>query len=124
MIKALITVLITLAALRLHAQEIMGTISDEKREPVMNASIMAYQGGTLKGSTVTDFDGKYVVKPLDTGIYYVLFTYPGYDSVLITDIPVKKGSIIINAGLTRYIEMRKCTLIKYRNPLISKPTGR
>lgn len=49
---------------------ISGTVVDSKKEPIINAAVEVRQGGTLKGGTVTDYDGNYVVKPLNPGQDY------------------------------------------------------
>lgn len=49
---------------------ISGTVVDSKKEPIINAAVEVRQGGTLKGGTVTDYDGNYIIKPLNPGQDY------------------------------------------------------
>lgn len=72
------------------AQEIAGTIVDDKKEPVINAAVQVFSGGILKGGTTSDMDGKYVVKPLEPGTYNMIVIYLG-DSVEVTGIVVTPG---------------------------------
>src|SRR5690606_19089919 len=53
---------------------IYGRIVDENGEPFFGANVQVSQGGILKGGAQTDFDGNYIVKPLDQGQYDVLIT--------------------------------------------------
>lgn len=50
--------------------EIHGKIVDESKEPLAQATIKVYSLGNLIG-TYTDFDGRYVLKPLEPGIYNI-----------------------------------------------------
>ncbi len=68
--------------------ELRGQVIDDKKEPMINATVMVFQNGTEKGGTVTDYDGNYVIKPLDPGTYDVMVLYAGYDSIKITGVPV------------------------------------
>ncbi len=73
------------------AQEILGTVLDEKKEPVINASVRVMQGGILRAGTVTDYDGKYSAKPLDPGLYDVTVSYAGKKTQTITGVVVAPG---------------------------------
>lgn len=73
------------------AGELRGQVLDEKKEPMINATIQAYHDGILKGGIVTDYDGNYIIKPLDAGTYDLVVLYAGYDSVKITGIPLISG---------------------------------
>ena len=65
----------------LLAQGIRGQVVDEKKEPILNVMLPVYQDGILKGGSITDIDGYYVIKPLQQGKYSLLVIYPGYDSL-------------------------------------------
>ncbi len=109
------------------AQEILGVITDKKRgEPLVNASVSVRQGGILKGGAVTDFDGKYSVKPLDPGLYEVTISYIGYPTQVRTGVIVSPGE---KTGLD--IKMTpdespdskttlKVVTITYKKPLVDK----
>ncbi|GAA4463336.1 hypothetical protein GCM10023093_11550 [Nemorincola caseinilytica] len=58
--------------------QIVGTIMDEKNQPMAGAVVMVIKGGVTKGGAATDFDGNYMVRPLDPGIYTVEVQYAGY----------------------------------------------
>jgi len=56
--------------------EIHGKIIDESETPLAYATIKVYSGGKLIG-THSDFDGKYVLKPLEAGSYNLEISYVG-----------------------------------------------
>ena len=73
------------------AQEIAGHVLDDKKEPLPSAVVQVYQGGTLRGGAATDYDGNYVIKPLEPGSYSILVIYNGYDSILTNGVNVTPG---------------------------------
>ncbi len=92
------------------AQVIAGHVTDEKREPIVGASVQVLQKSILKGNTNTDIDGNYILTLRDTGYYDVLATYRGYDSLLITGVLVTHDTTIQNFDLSRNTG--------YREPII------
>ncbi len=71
------------------AQEILGDITDpKKKEPIINAKVVALQGGIQKGITITDIDGHYSIKPLEPGTYDIIVTHPEYKQKTLTGIAV------------------------------------
>lgn len=104
------------------AQEIAGTVVDEKKEPLPSAVVQVYQGNVLKGGTVTDYDGNYSIKPLQPGTYDVLTLFSGYDSVMVVNVVVKpyeKKSI--NVTMKLHVTALKCvTVTAYKIPIIEQ----
>ncbi len=102
------------------AQEILGTITDSTREPIIYASVAVTQGGILKGGTITDIDGKYSVKPLEPGYYDVTVSYQSYKTTTILKVIVSPGERTrLNFILKRAAKGDTSTLIsKYKRPLI------
>ncbi len=104
------------------AQEISGRVVDDKKEPIINAAVQVYQGGSLKGAMITDFDGNYVVKPLDPGKYTVMVMYLGYDSVEISDVVVSPHgttNLNINMKPPKSKELVGVTKIAYKKPIVN-----
>ncbi|MFH2048541.1 MAG: carboxypeptidase regulatory-like domain-containing protein, partial [bacterium] len=66
--------------------KIMGTITDDKGEPVIGASVQVI--GTNRGDQ-TDFDGKYVITQLEPGVYSIKITHLEFNTVEISEIQVK-----------------------------------
>ena len=109
--------------------EIHGVVTDKKKEPLVNASVLIKQNGIMKAAAVTDFDGNYSIKGLDSGYYDVTVSYVGYNTATTTRVPV--------AGLTKFnvlmesggkimgerviITGRPALLNKYRHSYIIRP---
>ena len=104
------------------AQGIAGTVLDDKKEPLINAVVQVYQGGILKGGVVTDFDGKYVVKPLDPGYYDVLALFAGFDSLKITRVLVSgDNNTTQNFKMERKTsELGQVIIRSYKKPLVNQ----
>ena len=66
--------------------KILGTITDDKGEPVIGASVQVI--GTNRGAQ-TDFDGKYVITQLEPGVYSIKITHLEFNTVEISEIQVK-----------------------------------
>lgn len=98
---------------------ISGKIVDERREPAINAFVNVFQGGILKGSAVTDYDGNYSVKPLDTGSYNLVITYQGgYDTLRISGVGVTQDTAaIVNGTLKRQIEIIERQYVRLGGPM-------
>jgi len=78
---------------------IFGIVLDEKKETMLNAVVQVYLNGVLKGGTVTDFEGKYSIKQLQSGIYNVMVVYLGYDSLDIRNVSISQNMAIVNCQL-------------------------
>lgn len=124
--RYLLTLAILLAYIGANAQEILGTVTDKKKEPITNASVSVKQGGILKGGTLTDIDGKYSIKPLDPGYYDVTVSYLGYQTTTITRVVVTANE---KTGLNFTLDQDsddgskslKCVVIKsYKKPLVDR----
>jgi Carboxypeptidase regulatory-like domain len=103
------------------AQEISGTVVDDKKQPLINASVAAYQGGALKNGTVTDYDGKFVIKPLDPGSYTVFVISMGFDTLRFDNVLVSSGTTPLMAQMAKPqgISITGVTVIGYTKPLVS-----
>ncbi len=97
-----------------QAQGIAGMVVDEKKEPAVNATVQAFQNGVLRGGTITDYDDKYVIKPLDAGYYdLVVFCYK-YDTVFILKVPVASNYYTTcSASITRSSETPGALTVLY-----------
>ncbi|MCD6010586.1 MAG: Carboxypeptidase regulatory-like domain [Flavipsychrobacter sp.] len=78
-----------------YGQGIKGQVVNKKKDPLINADVIVYQNGVLKGKTITDYDGKYTIKPLDTGCYNILVSYIGCDTGKTTGILVVPNQMTI-----------------------------
>ncbi len=109
--------------------EIRGVVTDNKKEPLVNASVLIKQNGIMKAAAVTDFDGNYSIKGLDSGYYDVTVSYLGYKTATTTRVPVSgltKFNVLMESGSRTYlggpiITGRPALLNKYRDSYIIKP---
>ncbi|MFW6019112.1 MAG: TonB-dependent receptor domain-containing protein [Bacteroidales bacterium] len=100
-----------------------GKVTDkETGEPVPFANIIVESGGSQKGGTTTDYDGKYTIKPLEPGEYDVKATYVGFK-------PLQINGVEINSDKVRFLdiemqptsqELEEFTVVDYKVPLINK----
>ena len=80
------------------------------------------QNGILKGGGLTDFDGNYSVKPLDTGSYEVTCSYMGYQTKTVKEVIVTPGAktqlnvVLIPSGKCKLHEV----IVNYKKPLVDK----
>lgn len=126
--KHTITLLLVLMAMASTAQEIRGRIIDETKQGIINAGVMVFQNKILKGGNVTDYDGNYVIKPLESGTYDLLVTYIGYDSLWVLGVPVSPdGSTTINKEMKKTKTgklMKEIVVTAYKMPIISDNPGK
>lgn len=100
------------------AQEILGTVTDKLKEPLINVSIFVRQGGIIKGGDITDFDGKYSIKPLEPGFYDVTMSLLGYKTITYTNVLVSSGE---KTGLNCILDTLHSTdefRVQWKKPII------
>ena len=116
--RKVITLLSALISFHSMAQEIAGRVLDEKKEPVTSAVIQVFTGGILKGGTVTDYDGNYLIKPLEPGYYDVLVIYSGYDSIFTNKVLVSSDKrTSVNFCMSKINSRPKIIISDYKKPL-------
>lgn len=118
----LLLVLTGLSVAAFAQGEIAGKVLDDKKEPLISATVQVYQGGILKGGNVTDYDGIYSIKPLEPGYYDVLVTFTGYDSTMVTRVVVQpSGRTTQNFTMSRASkELTTITIKAYKKPLVDQ----
>ena len=98
-----------------------GNIMDDKKEPLPSAVVQVFQNGVLKGGAATDYDGNYIIKPLNAGEYDVIVLYNGYDSLKIDNIVIVPDQTTTqNFQMKRYSgsQLRTITVVMgYKRPL-------
>ncbi len=106
-----------------YAQGISGRVFDEKKEPMVNAVVQIFSsGGVSVGGNVTDFDGNYLIKPLEPGYYNVLVRYSGYDSMVITGVVVHNGAVTtlnFNMKKPQGKALPTIEFVGYKKPLVN-----
>lgn len=73
--------------------EIRGTVMDKEfNQPIVGANVWVTYGSEKIG-TSTDFDGKFIIKPVPSGTYSVHFSFTGKRKYIKTDVRVKPDKI-------------------------------
>jgi len=102
--------------------EVKGIIKDKVTgEPIWNVNVYIKIGENLVGDAA-DFDGKYTIKPLNTGTYTVVAQIPGYSPVKVTNVNVSSDKITyVNIDMEETAEkLPEFVLVEHTIPLISK----
>lgn len=103
---------------------VVGTVIDDKGEPVINAQVRAVEGGMTKGGAVTDFDGNFVIKPLAPGRYDVIVNYIGYKESKTTGVIVGPDkNTEVKTKLQPSTMLDEVVIVEYKVPLIDKYAG-
>ncbi|MFZ1688951.1 MAG: TonB-dependent receptor [Flavobacteriales bacterium] len=107
------------------AGSLKGTLTDGKSgEPLPFVNVLVENKGTQVAGGATDFDGVYLIKPIEPGTYDVTFSYVGYQ-------PVKQTGVVINGNKMTFLdikmesglELKEFKVVKYQVPLIEKDGG-
>jgi len=86
--KTLITIMLAMLSLPAIAQQIKGTVLDDKHKALAGANIIATQNGLVKGRATSNKDGNYAINVLP-GTYNMAATAPGYKPCKATNVVVK-----------------------------------
>ena len=103
-----------------QSSAIHGKVYDELGEPVYSANISVIDGPTQTGAT-TDFDGRFKIKPLNSGTYTVEISYLGYSTERIEGVTVSNNKITFldDINLVQSAIIGKEVIIReYREKLI------
>ncbi len=101
--------------------ELRGQVTDKKTgEPVPLANVVVKLNGEPVSGTTTDFDGRYVIKPIDPGRYEVEMSFLGYATQPFKGVIISPNkTTTLNAGLTEEAEvLGEVEVIEYTVPLI------
>jgi outer membrane receptor protein involved in Fe transport len=102
---------------------LQGKILDtDTKDPIPFANVAIYSGGDLLTGSTSDFDGKFVIKPLTPGTYDIEASFVGYKSKRIAGVIVKGDQITfqdIELAVTAET-LDVVEVVEYKVPLISK----
>ncbi|MDZ4845350.1 MAG: TonB-dependent receptor [Chitinophagales bacterium] len=116
-----VLLLFRLSSLYAQTGEITGQVVDDKKSGVFNATVGAYQNGRLITGAVTDFDGYYVIKPLNPGKYDLTVTYIGMDTTRISGVVVNADKITtLDFTVAPKDVMIKAIEIVWKAPIVKK----
>ncbi|MDY0141385.1 MAG: carboxypeptidase-like regulatory domain-containing protein [Bacteroidales bacterium] len=126
MLRKLLLVIMAfaVASAGLYAQGTLnGSITDAATgEPIPFANVTIEENNNIVTGGMTDFDGRYSIKPIPVGKYTVSASYVGYATLMYNNVQVSGGSITFqNFELNASAEMLAEVEIKeYKVPLIAK----
>ena len=73
---------------------ISGTVTDTDANPILGASVTAFDAETEVTSTATDADGAYALSGLAAGTYRVEFSATGFEDAEVADLVVEVGEAL------------------------------
>ncbi|MFO7862741.1 MAG: carboxypeptidase-like regulatory domain-containing protein [Salinivirgaceae bacterium] len=123
--KILYVVLALISASALYAQSgsVKGTVTDaETNEPIPFANVVVERNGNQVAGTITDFDGKYTIKPVPSGKFDVLVSVVGYQKK-------QMSGVTVNVDQVRFLDIEvnsvsiqidEIEIVEYKVPLIDK----
>ena len=85
--------IILLPAIISAAGEIRGKITDEQGNPAIGAVIRLIAGNHEVTGTASDENGKYSIKPVESGTYDLLIQFPQYKILKIENVIVKNENV-------------------------------
>ena len=122
-IQLLIITLLASVGLFAQSGTLNGTVIDAStNEPVPFANVSIEENGNVVTGGMTDFDGRFSIKPIKAGKYDVSASYIGYGTVKYSNVQITAGQITFqNFKLKPEAEMlAEVEVIEYKVPLIQK----
>lgn len=123
----LTTVIVGAGTAYAQTGEVKGRVVDQNGEPLINAAVEAVVGDIVKGGVVTDFDGNYVIKPIDPGRYNVRVQYAGMKTSIETNVIISANkATTVNFKMEPKDNALDVVVVKeYKVPLVDpdKPGG-
>jgi hypothetical protein len=99
-------------------------MTEESDEPLAFVNVVVSQNGQMVNGGVTDFDGRYYIKLLQTGYYDVSVKSVGFKPEMIKDVRVSKDKLtFLNIALDSGVSLDEVEIVQYTMPLINKDGG-
>ncbi|MCB0698228.1 MAG: von Willebrand factor type A domain-containing protein [Chitinophagales bacterium] len=120
---AIVVGISTLLIAQGQSGSIIGKVVDENNEPVINAEVQILQGDVEKGTSITDKEGNYNIKPISPGRYDLKISYTGYKEDITKGVIVSPDKITeVNIKLVpkSKLEAEGVVIKEYKIPLIDK----
>ena len=102
-----------------------GKLTDQETGEVLPfVNIVIEQYGQQITGSATDFDGKYSVRPIASGIYDVIVSYVGYNAKKVEGVRINGNKItFLDIQLESGIKLEEFQVVEYSVPLIDKDGG-
>lgn len=98
---------------------IIGTILDDKKQPIIGAIIQVSIDGVVAGGASTDFDGNYKVGPLKDVDYEMTVQYIGYMKTTIKHVRVG-NPVDVTMNIANNVILGGGVIV-WKNPLLARP---
>jgi len=100
-------------------------LENENGEPVPFAKVIVKKNNEIIGGANSDFDGKYLIKPIPSGSYVVEVKNIGYKNSRVTGVSISEDKItFIDFDLKSDVyELEEVMMVAYKVPLIDKDGG-
>ncbi len=99
-----------------------GKVTDANTgEPILFGDVVVYRNGALITGEQTDFDGNYIISPMDPGTYEIVFKYVGYTDVKVEGfIVLADKEMILDASISKGVSLECVVVRAYKVPLIEQ----
>lgn len=111
------------AAMFAQSGTLQGKVIDAATgEPIPFANVSVELNGQIITGGMTDFDGKFVIKPIPAGTYDVKASYVGYSPLMYKGVKIMAGKITFqDFRISQAVQQLQEVVVKeYKVPLISK----
>jgi hypothetical protein len=100
-------------------------LDNENGEPVPFAKVIVKKNNEIIGGANSDFDGKYLIKPIPSGSYVVEVKNVGYSNSRVSGVKISDDKItFIDFDLKSEVyELEEVEIVTYNLPLIDKDGG-
>jgi len=104
---------------------ISGIVLDESNEePLPFVNVLAIQNEETVSGGVTDFDGRFIIKPLKAGYYQLKTSSVGFHTTTLNQVEVKKDKLNrVTMRLSPGVMLDEVEIVQYSVPLIDKDGG-
>lgn len=125
--NVLLTLGIILACNMLVFSQATGTLKGkvldkETKEPIPFANIVIEMNGVQAGGATSDFDGNYIIKPINPGKYDIKATFVGYKPLMVRGFVVGSGKIEFYDVLmeSTSVNLEAFEIVEYKVPVFRK----
>ena len=97
-------------------------LDKETKEPVPFANIVIEMNGVQAGGATSDFDGNYIIKPINPGKYDVKATFVGFKPLMVRGLVVGSGKIEFLDVLleSTSVNLEAFEIVDYKVPVFRK----